>query len=355
MTMAGHGTTRGRRREFSPLGAFALSAALLALGFYRRPGERAAPDRAGRERETLRGEDERLGVARAPAEMAPTEIPARVEAGLMGRVYYAVSEHRVPAIAAGVAFYSLLAIVAAIAGIAALYALYADPATIRSHFQAISSFSTFLPAGVVAFVADQITRLAAQGETTRAISAAIASLFALWSANAGMKAVFDALDVAHQEREKRNFLALNSISLSFTVLGILLIAAAMAVIVGWPTLIDNLNLSPRTERLAGALRWPLLILVVSLAISVLYRFGPSRARAHWQWLSAGSLFAAVAWLAMAVLLSLYAESLALGRFDAFYGSFGAIVAFLIWLWLSNVALLTGAELDAQSEARLAED
>lgn len=339
MTTAGEQTGRRKRREFSPLAAFALSAALLALGYYRGSGEQAASRRAVRESGAARGEGERSSVV-----SAPPEIVARGETGVLRRVYYSASAHRAPAIAAGVAFYSLLAILPAIAAMAAFYALYADPAMIRSHLQ---SLSALFPAGAIAFVGDQIMRIAGQDETTRGAIAAVASLVSLWSANAGMKAVFDALDVVHEVREKRGFFALNAISLIFTVLGAALIVAAVAVIVAWPMAIETMNFAPRTERLASALRWPLLVLLVSMAISIVYRFGPSRTTMHWQWLSVGSLFAAVAWLAASVLFSWGAESLR--RFDATYGALGAVICFMLWLWLSNVGLLVGAEFDAQTE------
>lgn len=356
--MATAGQETGRRgREFSPLAAFALSAALLALRFYRGAEERSAPARIAESEAALPEREAAFRERVASVRSAPVLVPsartvAPSETGLVGRVAYAISEHRVPAIAAGVAFYSLLALIAAVAGAAALYTLYADPAMIRSHLQ---SLSAFLPSGVVAVIGDQIMRIAAQEETTRRIAAAVGLLFALWSANRGMKAVFDALDVANEERERRGFFALNFVSLVFTLLGVALTAAAMATIVLWPTLIDQLDLGPRTERLAGALRWPALILVVSLAISILYRFGPSRPRARWQWLSVGSLVVAVVWLALSVLLSLYAENLRMGRFDPIYGAIGAVIAFLAWMWLSNAALLAGAELDSQADVGLAED
>jgi membrane protein len=274
----------------------------------------------------------------------PSEIPRRGWKDILWRVYNGISDHRVLAIAAGVTFYSLLAIFPAVAALVALYSLFADPGTIRSQ---LDSLSDFLPGGALAVIGDQITRVSAQGRTTLGFAFAGGFLVSLWSANAGIKALFDALNIVYNEREKRGFFSLNAFSLSFTLIAIALVLVAIAAMVALPAALAYLNVASESGLLFKVVRWPLLFLVVSLAISLIYRYGPSRERAQWRWLTWGSAFAAIAWLVMSILFSWYAESF--GRFNETYGSLGAVIGFMIWMWLSNVVLLIGAELNAEME------
>jgi membrane protein len=279
------------------------------------------------------------------ASTAP-EIPRRSWTDVLWHVYRGISDHRVLVIAGGVTFYSLLAIFPAVAALVALYSLFADPGTIRSH---LDSLSNVLPGGALAVIGDQITRVSAQGQTKLGFAFAGSFLISVWSANAGIKALFDALNVVHEEREKRGFFLLNVVSLSFTLIGIALVLVAIAAMVVLPTALAYLGVASETKGLFKILRWPLLFVVVSLAISFIYRYGPSRERAQWRWLTWGSAFAAVAWLVMSILFSWYTESF--GHFNETYGSLGAVIGFMIWMWLSNVVLLIGAELNAEMEHR----
>jgi membrane protein len=169
----------------------------------------------------------------------------------------------------------------------------------------------------------------------------------LWSANAGIKALFDALNVVYKEREKRGFFMLNAVSLSFTIAGVTLVLAALALMVVLPPVLDYLHLASETEWVIKVLRWPLLFVAVSLAISIIYRYGPSREKARWRWLTWGSAFASFGWLAMSLLFSWYAESF--GSFNKTYGSLRAVIGLMFWMWLSSVVLLIGAELNAEME------
>jgi membrane protein len=274
----------------------------------------------------------------------PSEIPPRGWVDVLWRVYHGISDHRVLAIAAGVTFYSLLAIFPAIAALVALYSLFADPGTIRSQ---LDSLSNLLPGGALAVIGDQITRVSAQGQATLGFAFVGGFLISVWSANAAIKALFDALNIVYEEHEKRGFFRLNAVSLSFTLIGIALVLVAIAAMVVLPAALAYLDVASKTEGFFKILRWPLLFVVVSLAISLIYRYGPSRERAQWRWLTWGSAFAAVAWLVMSILFSWYAESF--GRFNETYGSLGAVIGFMIWMWLSNVVLLIGAELNAEME------
>src|SRR6185436_6025011 len=177
--------------------------------------------------------------------------------------------------------------------------------------------------------------------------------FALWSANSGVKTLFEALNVAYDETEKRSFIWLNIVSLLFT-LGAIVIAILFIVCVGVvPAVLAFAGLSGSEELLVSLLRWPVLIVASSAAISILYRYGPSRERAKWRWVTWGSVFASLAWIAASILFSWYLANFA--DYNATYGSLGAVIGFMLWTWLSVVILLAGAEFSAELEHQTEKD
>lgn len=274
----------------------------------------------------------------------PSEIPPRGGKDIPLRVYRGISQHHVLAIAAGIAFYALLSIFPAIAALVALYSLFADPGMIASH---LSSLSNLLPGGALSVIGDQLTRVAAQGNATLSFAFISGLALSIWSANAGTKALFEALNIVYQETEKRGFFLLNAISLSFTLMGVVLVLLAMSAIISLPAMLASLGSASEMEWAFSIAKWPLLFILASLAISIIYRYGPSRDHAQWRWLSWGSVVAAAAWLALSLAFSWYADNF--GRFNQTYGSLGAAVGFMTWIWLSSVVLLIGAELNAEVE------
>lgn len=289
-------------------------------------------------------------IERGRAAAAPSEIPSRGWKDVLARVYDDINQHRILAIAAGVTFYALLAIFPAIAAFVAIYGLVADPSTISGHLQALSGF---LPAEGLSIIGDQIRRVAAQGATKLGFASVIGLLFSLWSANAGMKAIFDALNVVYQEEEKRGFFKLNAVSLGFTLAGMALLALSLGAVVILPRALEAVGMPSQIDAWASALRWPVLVIVIAIATSVVYRYGPSRDRAQWRWVSWGAAFAAIFWLIASLLFSWYAANL--GKFNETYGSLGAAIGFMLWLWVSAIVLLVGAELDAEMEHQTAKD
>jgi membrane protein len=223
---------------------------------------------------------------------APAQIPASGWKDVLARVYDNITEHRILAIAAAVTFYVLLAIFPAIAAFVALYSLFADPSTIGAHLQALSGF---LPKEGLAIIDEQLRRVSAQGGAALGLASVIGLLVSLWSANAGMKAIFDALNVVYQEREKRGFFRLNAITRGFTLAGMAAVAVALGVMVILPPALEALGLRQGVQTVVEVLRWPALLVVVALAISIVYRYGPSRDEPRWRWVSWGGAFAAIAW------------------------------------------------------------
>ncbi len=281
---------------------------------------------------------------------APWQIPWRGWKDIFWRVYASFGDNRLLAVAAGVVFYSLLAIFPAVAAFVSLYGLIADASTIDAH---LSLASGIFPAGAVDILHEQIAKVAAKGEASLSFGFIAGLVVALWSANAGMKAIIDALNVVFDEKEKRSFLKLNLVSLLFTLVAIFSLMLALAAIVLAPIVFSAVGLSSLPGRAIAILRWPLLLVVAALALAAIYRFGPSRTEARWQWLSVGSVAAALGWLISSVLFSWYIAHF--GAYNATYGSLGAAVGMMMWMWISAIVILLGGELNAEIEHQTAHD
>ena len=281
---------------------------------------------------------------------APWQIPWRGWNDIFWRVYASFNDNRLLAVAGGVVFFSLLAIFPAVAAFVSLYGLIADASTIDAH---LSLAAGILPAGAVELLHEQITKLAAKGDAKLSFGFITGLVVALWSANAGMKAIIDALNVVFDEKEKRSFVKLNLVSLLFTLVAIFSLMLALAAIVVAPIVFSAVGLSSPPGRAIAILRWPLLLVVAAVALAAIYRFGPSRTEARWQWLSVGSVAAAIGWLITSVLFSWYIAHF--GAYNATYGSLGAAVGMMMWMWISAIVILLGGELNAEIEHQTAHD
>ena len=280
----------------------------------------------------------------------PEEIPARGWKDILWRVLWSISANRILSTSGGVAFFALLAIFPGIAAIVSLYGLFADTSTIGDHLTILAGL---FPVGVLELIADQIKLVARQGNDTLGMAFVVGFLVALGSANSGVAALFDALNVVYNEREKRSFLRFYATTFLFTLAGILIAILAIIGVFVLPLVLKFMGLATATERLLAMLRWPTLLITVGVSLAFIYRYGPSRRDARWRWVTWGSIVAALLWIAASMLFSWYVAT-----FDSYnktYGSLGAGVGFMIWLWISAVIILLGGELNAEIEHQTARD
>ena len=231
-----------------------------------------------------------------------------------------------------------------------MYGLFADPSAITRHLDQVSGV---LPGGAIEVTREQLTRVASKGSQTLGLTFLFGLGVSLWSANAAMKSLFDTLNIVYGEEEKRGFVKLNAISLLFTVGGILFVVAALGAIVVIPVALKYIGLSEVADLLLRLGRWPAMFVVLTLALAVIYRYGPSREAPRWRWITWGSALAAILWLGISALFSWYASSF--GNFNETYGSLGAVIGFMTWLWISAIVILLGAELDAEMEHQTVRD
>jgi membrane protein len=280
----------------------------------------------------------------------PADIPMRGWGDIVFRIYHSISEDRILAMAGGVTFFVLLAIFPGIAGVVSLYGLFADPASIAGH---LGMAAGILPEGGLQIVREQIQTLTSQPPRRLGLTLLVSLAISLWSANGGIKALFDALNGVYGEKEKRNFFKLNAISLTFTFGLLLFIIAAIGLITLLPLVLQLIGVGDISGFLLKISRWPVLLIVVGFVLALIYRFGPSRDRPKWRWITPGSVFAAVVWLAASALFSWYAENF--GSYNKTYGSLGAAIGLMTWLWLSNIVILIGGKLNAATEHQTAKD
>jgi membrane protein len=260
--------------------------------------------------------------------------------------YEALTRDRLLAVAAGVVFYALLAIFPAITAFVSSYGLFAKAGAIQDD---LALLANILPAGGIDLIREQINRIAAQ-PSGLSVGFGVGLVIAVWSANAGVKAMMDALNVIVGEEERRSFVRLNLLSLTVTLGAIVFLMLAVGAVVAFPLVMSTFGLKAFTATTTWLIRWPLLLALMVGVLSVFYRIGPSRKHAPRWWLSPGALIAALLWLAGSAALSFYLSNFA--DYNATYGSLGAAIGLMMWMWLSTVVVLLGAQLDTVIERKL---
>jgi membrane protein len=274
----------------------------------------------------------------------PRDIPRPGWRDIALRVKEETTRDNLSIIAAGVAFYAMLAIFPALAALVSIYGLVADPAQVSQH---MASIGQVLPEQAYQILDQQLSSVAGSAGGALTIGAIGGLLLALWSAARGMKAMLLALDITYDEEEKRGFLRFNALALLLTLGAVLFILLALALIAILPAILGQLGLPETVQTLLVWLRWPLLGLLVILGVAVLYRFGPDRDQPRWRWVSLGAVLATVLWLVVSALFSWYVSNF--GSYQETYGAMGAVVILLMWFYITAYAILLGAEINAEME------
>ncbi len=281
---------------------------------------------------------------------SPQQISPPGWKDILLRTYKEFNDDRVTMIAAAVTYFLLLSLFPTLTAFVSIYGLFTDPATVTEHLQMLSSF---VPEGGMEILNEQLTRLATTGGGALSFALVISIALALWSASSGIKTLFEAMNIAYDERESRNFFKLNATALLFTLAGILgailMIGAAVLV----PLVLDFLGLGSGLEWLVRIGTYLLLALALMAGLAALYRFGPSRQQARWRWITPGAILATIAIIVLSLLFSWYAANF--GNFDKTYGSLGGLIAMLTWIWISIIAVLIGAELNSEAERQTKKD
>ena len=280
---------------------------------------------------------------------ARTERPSGLEGAdapegwrqFLGRIRKQVLDERLNVIAAGVAFYGLLATFPAITAVVSVYGLLFDP---RQATRQLTSLSTVLPHQAAELALNQLTVIAAAGHTALGLGVAGSLLIALWSSSAGVRALMMALNVAYGEEERRGAFTRVCISLLLAMGAIAGGLVTLALIVFLPVISSAASLDDPLRSALEWIRWPVIAASFWLGIALVYRFGPDRDAAHWSWKNWGALCAVVLWLVGSALFAWYVSRF--GSYNRIYGSLGAVVVLLMWFLLSSWSVLVGAEVNA---------
>lgn len=250
-----------------------------------------------------------------------------------------VFQHNITSVAASAAFFVVLALFPGLAALVALYGFLGDPADIHTF---IATMPHIIPQDVVQLVQDFLSQLISRpGKNLGTFI--VSFVVALWSANSGMKALIEALNVVYDRKERRSFLRLNALSSVMTLAFIVFMIVAVNLMI--LPIADWLRVSFGDAFLS--FRWIAALLAVQIMISALFYFAPYGRQKRWQVLTAGASLAAIMWIALSMLFSYYLTSFA--HYSVTYGSLGAAAIFMTWLWLTVTTILVGAEVDAAIE------
>lgn len=260
-----------------------------------------------------------------------------------------VSRHHLNIVGGGVGFYMLLGIIPGLGALISIYGLLANPEDVQKHFAAIEGA---VPAPVTQLLTEQMGRLAEQ-QSGAGWGAIIGLVLALWAGSRVAMALMQGLNIAYEKKEDRGFFKKNAVRIALTLGAVILGLIAMAVIIVLPPVLNALPFSGLTIGFLAFIRWPILLLLGIVGLAILYRVGPSRKQPKFRWLTWGSGVAAILWVAVSALFSLYVANF--GSYNETYGSLGAVVVLLMWLYISAFVILLGAELDAAFEMQTAKE
>jgi membrane protein len=269
---------------------------------------------------------------------------------VLARTFAEAKSDQVTLLGAGVAFFGLLALVPALIALVSVYGLVADPADVSRH---VGDLLGAAPAEMRDLVENQLQAVTERSSSSAGIGALVGIAVALWSASSGMKHLIDALNAAYDEEEGRGFLEVRGLSLLLTVGAVVFLLVAFGVVAIVPAALEGSALGDASRIAIQVLRWPALALAFGGALAVLYRCGPSRDDAEWRWVTPGAGVATVLWLVGSGLFSLYVSRF--GTYDETYGSLGGVVVAMLWLFLTALVVVLGAELDAELERQTAKD
>jgi membrane protein len=280
----------------------------------------------------------------------PAHIPGPGWKDIGWRLYRSVGRDRVLFTSAAASFYLLLALVPTLNAFVSIYGLFNDTKSVLDHVDLLAGV---IPTGALEVVRDQLTRLAGQSSGGLGLSLLFSVAVALWGSSAGVKAMFEAMNIAYQEQERRSFIALNGLALLFALSGAIAALLIIAVVLVVPAFVSYIPWSDGLGWIARLAAYVVMALVLWLGVTALYRWGPSQEQAKWRWITPGSVVSAMLLSGGSVMFSWYVSNFS--DDSAAYGSLGAVIGLMIWLWISTTIIILGAELNSEIEHQTARD
>jgi membrane protein len=280
----------------------------------------------------------------------PSEIPRKGWFQIVKRAWKEAKSDQVPLLAAGVAFYSFLALFPAMIAAVMLYGLVRDPADVQ---QQVDQLSETLPSDAASLLTTQLEAITSTSSRSLGLGLLVSLVLALWSASGGVGNILTAINIAYDEEETRGFVKRKGLSLLLTVAAITFLVVAISLVAVAPALLDNLVDAGPLRWGLEALRWLGLVVAMSVALAVLYRIAPDRDDPEFKWVSVGAVVSTVVWLLASLGFSFYVDNF--GSYNKTYGALAGVVVLLLWLWLTMYVVLLGAEINAEAEQQTVKD
>lgn len=280
----------------------------------------------------------------------PTEIPPRGWWQIVRRAMRESSDDNVSMLAGSVAYFVFLALFPGLIAAVTLYGLVADPAQIERQ---VGSLTSMLPREIQPLIVGQLTSIVSGSHGALGVGLVVSLLVALWSASSGTSSLIEAVNLAYDEKETRNFVRRRGLALLLTLGGLVFVLLALALVAVVPLVLNILHLGLVAAVVAQVLRWVLLVVLVILALAVVYRVAPDRDAPKFRWVSPGSIVATVLWIVGSAAFSFYVDYFS--NYNKFYGALAGVVVLLLWLYLTCYIVLLGAEINAEAERQTRRD
>ncbi len=280
----------------------------------------------------------------------PTQVPPKGWLQIAKRGFGEFKDDQMPLMAAGVAFYAFLSFVPTLIAAMLIYGLVTTPAEVQRQ---VGELAGVLPQEARSLLDAQLTSQASSSKSGLSVGVIISLLLALWSASGGTGNLITAVNIAYDEKETRGFVKRKLLALGLTIGAILFFAITATLVAVFPAVANALGLSGPLRLGFDALRWLVVLLVLAIALGVLYKLAPDRDDPKYRWASVGAGVATVVWILASIGFSLYVNNF--GSYGKTYGSLAGVVVLLLWLWLSVVAVLLGAEVNAEAEKQTVKD
>jgi membrane protein len=339
---------RPRPEHLLPIAAAVAGAAAAWWGATRR-SRGDEPTEIVRPRIMTPDDFDRLEPNRGRCARYPWTIPPLGWKDILWRTYRESGRDRLPALAGAVTFFAVPALLTAATAFISLYGIVANPNDVQA---LVAQMSAIFPQDVVQLMARQMGHISSQRTGTLSAVSIASIAVSAWSANAGMKALMDGLNVSYGETEKRQYIPRTLVSYGATILALLFLALITFILVAAPAVLGELGIRG-LGRVWVPFRWVVVLAIAATAFALVYKYGPSRSPARWRWVTGGGALAAILWLVGSLGFSWYVNNIA--HLAIVFGSLGAVIALMVWVWFSTMVVLIGAELNAEIEHQTAID
>lgn len=287
---------------------------------------------------------------RGQSAQQPMHIPARGWWDIIKRIFNQLSRDNLSLVAAGVAFYALLAIFPALAAVVSVYAYFSSPDEIATQ---LNQVIILLPESSAELILSQITSLSQKSQASLSLSAIVTLILTIWSSSKGSQALITACNISYQESQKRSFFKAQLVRFLFAIGAIVVATFALLIIGILPVVLNLVGFKENIDLLLTLISWPVLALTFNFALTLLYRFAPHRKPAKWRWLTLGSSVATLLWIFASIGFSFYVSQFA--SYNETYGSLGGVVIMLMWLYISAYIVILGATINAAAEQQTSKD